>query len=370
MLVALAGTGTRAAGGAAAPARQVRQPPVTAYVATTSPDSVVPVRLATGRILRPVPVHGPTLSIAVTRDGRTVVVVNYTGSDRSNVVLIHTATGKVFKTVRLTGFPFVPVVLSPDSKTAYIATRLGPDTVIPMQLRTGRLGRPVHVRRDPEAMAITPDGRTLYVASDTSGTVTPIRTATWTALRPIRAGQQPGAIAVTPDGKTAYVKSETTGVVTPIRTATNTPLRPVRIGNPGSYPDPQAIAIPPRGKTAYVLGGGHVTPIAVATRRARTPIRIDPGAGSLVMSPDGARLYAIDYLFGIITPINTATGKALREIHLRTLVGDVEVTPDSKTVYAGLKGGTLIPFATATGKRGKAIWLPQQRLIDTLVIAP
>jgi YVTN family beta-propeller protein len=370
VLVALAGTGTGAAGAAATSARQARQLPVTAYVATTSPDSVVPVRLATGKILPPIPVHGPTLSIAVTRDGRTVVVVNYTGSNRSNVVLIHTATGKAFKTVRFAGFPIVPVVLSPDSKTAYIATSLGPDTVMSLHLRTGRLGRRIHVRRDPEAMAITPDGRTLYVASDTSGTVTPIRTATWTALRPIRAGQQPGAVAVTPDGKTAYVKSETTGVMTPIRTATNTALRPVRIGNPGSYPDPQAIAIPPRGKTAYVLGGGHVTPIATATRRARTPIRIDPGAGSLVMSPDGARLYAVDYLSGIITPVSTATGKALHEIHLRTLIGDVAVTPDSKTVYAGLKGGTLIPFATATGKRGKAIQLPPQQLIATLVIAP
>jgi hypothetical protein len=60
----------------------------------------------------------------------------------------------------------------------------------------------------------------------------------------------------------------------------------------------------------------------------------------------------------------------LHEIHLRTLIGDVAVTPDSKTVYAGLKGGTLIPFATATGKRGKAIQLPPQQLIATLVIAP
>jgi YVTN family beta-propeller protein len=219
-------------------------------------------------------------------------------------------------------------------------------------------------------MAITPDGRTLYVASDAAGTVTPIRTATWRALRPIRVGKQPGAIAVTPDGKTAYVKSETTNVVTPIRTATNTALRPIRFGNPGSYPDPEAIAIPPRGKTVYVLGGGHVTPIATATNRARKPIRVDQGAALLVITPNGSRLYAIDGLFGILTPISTATGKALREIHLRTLIGDVAAGPDSKFIYVGLKQGTLLPFRTTTGKRGKAIRLPQHRLIDTLVIAP
>jgi YVTN family beta-propeller protein len=366
LLAALAGTVTQAAG---ATSEQAKQPPLTAYVATDS-DSVVPIRLVSGKILRPIRVHGQTFSIAVTRDGSTVVAVDYVGNNRSNVVLIHTATGRAFKTVRFTGFPFVPVVLSPDSKTAYIATSLGPDTVIPVRLRTGRLGRRIHVRRDPEAMAITPDGRTLYVASDASGTVTPIRTATWTALRPIRVGKQPGAIAVTPDGKTAYVKSETTDVVTPIRTATNTALRPVRIGNPGSYPDPEAIAIPPDGKTAYVLGGGHVTPIVIATRRARKPIRVDSFAASLTMSPDGAMLYATNYLFGSLTPVSTGTGKAQREIHLHTLIGDVAVTPDSRFVYVGLKGGMLIPFRTATGKRGKAIRLPQHRLIDTLVIAP
>ena len=38
-----------------------------------------------------------------------------------------------------------------------------------------------------------------------SGTVTPIATATNTAGPPITVGNDPNAIAITPDGKTAYV---------------------------------------------------------------------------------------------------------------------------------------------------------------------
>jgi len=88
------------------------------------------------------------------------------------------------------------------------------------------------------------------------------------------------------------------------------------------------------------------------------------------MSPDGSMLYAIDP-FGILTPVNATTGKAQHEIRLgHTIVGDVAVTPDSRFVYVGLKGGTLIQFGTATGKRGTAIQMPQHRLIDTFVIAP
>jgi YVTN family beta-propeller protein len=70
--------------------------------------------------------------------------------------------------------------------------------------------------------------------------VTPIRTATNTALAPIKVGVSPEAIAITPDGKTAYVASDE-GTVTPIRTATNTALTPITVGR---YPIAIAITTP------------------------------------------------------------------------------------------------------------------------------
>jgi DNA-binding beta-propeller fold protein YncE len=51
--------------------------------------------------------------------------------------------------------------------------------------------------------------------------VTPISTATKLRGRPIRVGSQPWYLAVTPNGKTVYVPNENSGTVTPI--ATNTP---------------------------------------------------------------------------------------------------------------------------------------------------
>jgi YVTN family beta-propeller protein len=51
-------------------------------------------------------------------------------------------------------------------------------------------------------MAITPDGRTVYVASIVSfsgrGSVTPITTATNKAGKPITVGAGPSAVLVTP----------------------------------------------------------------------------------------------------------------------------------------------------------------------------
>ena len=59
------------------------------------------------------------------------------------------------------------------------------------------------------------------VNDDNSGTVTPIRTATNKAGKAIKVGSGPKAIAITPNGKTAYVASTGSDTVTPIRTATN-----------------------------------------------------------------------------------------------------------------------------------------------------
>ena len=81
---------------------------------------------------------------------------------------------------------------------------------------------------------------TAYVVNSDSGTVTPITTATNTPGRPIRVGEGPLAIAVTPNGKTAYVANEGTGhvdahTVTPIQTATNKAGRGIPIGTNANF---------------------------------------------------------------------------------------------------------------------------------------
>jgi len=81
---------------------------------------------------------------------------------------------------------------------------------------------------------------TAYVADAGSVTVTPINTATNTAEHAIRVGGDPQAIAITPNGKTAYVVNRGPGTVTPISTATNKAGRAIKAGA-----SPWAIAITP-----------------------------------------------------------------------------------------------------------------------------
>ena len=208
---------------------------------------------------------------------------------------IATATNTAGPPIPVGDYPLA-IAITPDGKTAYVANcGLGhgdPDHDRHQHRRPADPGR-----RRSHAIAITPDGKTAYVANDdSSGTVTPITTATNTAGAPIpvgdypvchrdHAGRQdrlrrqprlghgdpdhdrhqhrrtadhdrrpPRAIAITPDGKTAYVANTYAGTVTPITTATNTAGPPITAGN-----DPLAIAITPDGKTAYVGNVGSGT---------------------------------------------------------------------------------------------------------------
>lgn len=131
--------------------------------------------------------------------------------------------------------------------TAYVAGQSG--TVTPIRTATSTALAPIRVPAGSFSMAITPDGRTIYVldlgsSQAQEGMVIPIRTATNTALAPIRLADGAGPITITPDGRTAYVVAGSgpgrRGTVIPIRTATNQVLRAIAVGNL-----PSVIAITP-----------------------------------------------------------------------------------------------------------------------------
>jgi len=95
-----------------------------------------------------------------------------------------------------TGLLCTKVGLQPDGKTAYVVNnRRG--TVTPIDVATNTAGPAIKVAMGPGVIAITPDGKTAYVASG-SGTVTPIDIATNTAGPAIKVGHQPRAIAIGP----------------------------------------------------------------------------------------------------------------------------------------------------------------------------
>jgi len=240
--------------------------------------------------------------------------------------------------------------LATARRTAFVVNSGG--TVTPISLATRRAGKPIKVGANPEAIAVTPNGRTAYVANYGSNTVTPIDTATRQAGKPIGVGGRPFAIAVTPNGRTAYVANYGSGTVTPIDTATNQAGQPIKVGL-----HPRAIAVTPNGRTVYVLdwGSATVTPISTATNQAGRPIRVGSYPFAIAITPNGRTAYVANYGSGTVTPIDVRSGRPGRPIPAGQAPNAIAVTPGGGKVFVvGGDSDTLTPIRAATGRAGRA----------------
>jgi YVTN family beta-propeller protein len=142
------------------------------------------------------------------------------------------------------------------------------------------------VGQAPTALAVTPDGGTVYSVGGDSDTVTAMTTAAGegnagrrgtgrrgTARAGVRipVGYSPAAIAVSPASGTAYVVNTISGTLTPVSTRTNHARRPIGVG---IFTYPTAIAL--AGRIGVVIGtyAGRVTLINTRTRQVTARLRV------------------------------------------------------------------------------------------------
>lgn len=236
----------------------------TACVASYGDGAVTLIDNATATaVMRIVVGNGPQ-AITIAPDGATAYVANHTDG---SITAISLPAGRPRALIRAVHGPRA-IALDPAGATAYVLSDTR-DTITPVSLVTGQAGRPVKVGTWAYAMAATPDGRIAYVASHSG--ITPVDLATGLPAPRIPAGGYQ-AIAITPDGATAYLAHRDHGSITPLNLATGRPGAPIIVG-----PGPQAIAITPDGGTAYVAckaGRDTLTPVSLATRKTGVPIRV------------------------------------------------------------------------------------------------
>jgi YVTN family beta-propeller protein len=227
--------------------------------------------------------------------------------------------------------------------------------VTPINTATNRAGKPIPVGKDPGALAITPNGETVYVSNLVSGTVTPIRTATNTAGSAIKVGVAPGQIAIRPDGKTAYVINSNfyANTIRPIYTATNTAGPAIKVG-----PYPHYIAITPDGKTAYVScfnvnvppgqqGVGSVTPVHLATNTTAKPIPFGNAFPNYIAVNSASSTAYVTSGMGL-TPISVAGNTAAPTIAAGDDPWAVALNASGTRAYVTDSGAANSPAKTVT----------------------
>jgi len=200
---------------------------------------------------------------------------------------------------------------APRHPTAFVANSGG--TVTPIGLTTHRPGKPIKVGANPQAIAITPDGSTAFVANYGSNSVTPISTAAGRPGPAVPVGQAPNSLAVTPGSTKVFVVGGDSDTVTAITAATGRAGRGIPVGY-----SPAAVAISPSGGTAYVVNtiSGTLTPVSTATGVAGHPIRtgIYTYPTAVGLTPSGATAVVVGTYAGRATLVSTRSRKVIARV--------------------------------------------------------
>ncbi len=160
----------------------------------------------------------------------------------------------------------------------------------------------------PYATLLSPDGRRLYVSNWGDGTLSAIDTASDTVVATITVGlanttgpatSHPSALALSPDGRFLFVSLSNSDAIAVVATATNKRVRTFSDRPSNGAPlssSPQGLTVSPDGRVLYVANAGadDVTEFAIdahgnARRLGRIPTAWYPTA--VVLGGDGKTLY-------------------------------------------------------------------------------
>jgi len=103
-------------------------------------------------------------------------------------------------------------------------------TVSIIDMATNTVTTTIKVGMSPFEVAVSPDGKNMYVANGGDNTASVIDTATNRVMATVNVGGMPEGIAFTPDGKKAYVANEADNSVSVIDTTTDKVTATVHVG--------------------------------------------------------------------------------------------------------------------------------------------
>ena len=261
-------------------------------------------------------------------------------------------------TIRV-GINPVSLAVTPNGKYLYV-TNYGSHTVSVIKTARNKVSDSITLTSGAggslSSVAITPDGSTVFVL-DAHSTIAVISTSTNTVRKKISAGPSFGTgLAITPDGAHLFV-SNFSGTVSIINVASHQIEKTLTVGT-----ETWAVAISPDGKSAYVeadSSGGpfYLTKIDIASQ---TIVASQLGAGlingistALAFSPDSQTVYVPEAEAAVLA-LNATTGQLENTFVLSSernfLLGGVQVSPDGLSLYvAEVRGKAIATINTTNG---------------------
>jgi YVTN family beta-propeller protein len=223
----------------------------------------------------------PAWGIAVRDDGYTYFTAVFDGG----LGITSTKTRKVDGFIPTGEIP-TGVAFTPDGATAYVANQLSSnvgviDVATSQQVTTISTGF-----ANPFAVKVSPDGSRLFIA--TNGTIVYIvDTGTNQIIAEVSVGEAPNAFAVAPDNRILYVSAFVGGTVTEIDMFTETVLRTFFVGG-----TPQDMAVTRKGDRLYVANeAGYLNEITLQSGAVTATIPLSGGAFGIGVTANDAEAY-------------------------------------------------------------------------------
>ena len=228
------------------------------------------------------------------------------------------------------------------------------NTISVIDLDGKRVTATITIPPGPHGIAITPDNRWVYVASDGASTVSVIDTATDKLVENVEVGKNPHGVAATPDGKTVLVGVYDTDSVVFIDTASRKLVGSISVGKPHN------IAVHPDGRVAYV---GSQTPgkfalavIDLTERKLKETIPLEKTPRGLEFGPKGRHLYITQAGVESVVVIDPTNNKPVTEIAVGVSPHYANFTADGKRGLAAVQGPSVLAvFDPQTNRLEKAI---------------
>jgi YVTN family beta-propeller protein len=220
--------------------------------------------------------------LAVSPDGRLVGIAD--NRPEGAVRVFEMETSQVVGSIAANqGERPTAVGFSPDGRRLWMtfAAGAGAGRFVAYDLIEKRvLESPIEVGREPIGFVFAPDGERLFVADRLDGTVSVVNSATGAIERIVNLSGVASGIAISPDGRKIYVPDPGSNRIRAMDTAA------FQLSDIPMPYQPNGIAVSPDGKRSYVTLEGNAL-FELGGTLALTILKSGSGIGTVTSTPDG-----------------------------------------------------------------------------------
>jgi len=229
---------------------------------------------------------------------------------------------------------------------------IAPPTKLPREPEPPRYKTPLN-------LALSPDGRRLYVACEASHTLAVIDVPARRTIAEIPVGRQPTSVAFHPDGTRVYVSNRLDDSVSVVDVASGKVSATIPVGD-----EPHGVLTDRAGKLLYVLNASSDSISVVDTASLKETKRLEAGRSpwSLALSPDGATLCATNALSAFVK-FRTPSVSEVTVIDTARAVVKARAAVPAANLVQGIAWHPSGKFALITLNRTKNL-VPMTRLLQ------